>query len=304
MRFLFDAPGTYYIDLAQCLSIQERKLHPQFREYKVMGGLIKDSNNDSVVRMNVAPYTWYTKNALRRGKRIFDRMINQRLGEATTKLNKSKYHDFKLLLNNNQDQAGATNALPRAADGNALNTGEWQYSLYVSEDVDWSDATLAASANRNADEFYGMIVGNAHSVGTATGQDQWSRISLTKSWLETRPEPTADPVVDGAAVNTDPLSNLFDETDADDEVILNLTTRQDEPPYDVDTTFGMEGGTGTQQNLQRVAMAATQSGAGQISALNGFSALCGLVQVFITQDPQNPGQVELLLDVETKGVKI
>lgn len=304
MRFLFDAPGTYYIDLAQCLSIQERKLHPQFREYKVMGGLIKDSNNESVVRCNVAPYTWYTKNALRRGKRIFDRMINQRLGEATTKLNKSKYHDFKVLLNNNQDQAGATNALPRAADGNELNVGEWQYSLFVSEDVDWSDATLAASANRNADEFYGMIVGNTHSVGTGTGQDQWSRISLTKSWLETRPEPTADPVVDGAAVNTDPLSNLFDETDADDEVILNLTTRQDEPPYDVDTTFGMEGGTGTQQNLQRVAMAATQSGAGQISAMNGFSALCGLVQVFITQDPGNPGQVELLLDVETKGVKI
>lgn len=268
-----------------------------------MGGLIKDSNNDSVVRMNVAPFTWYTKNALRRGKRIFDRMINQRLGEATTKLNKSKYHDFKLLLNNNQDFDASNNALPRAADGNVINQGEWQYSLYVSEDVDWADATLAASANRNADEFYGMIVGNTHLAGTGTGQDQWSRISLTKSWLETRPEPTADPVVDGAAVNTDPLSNLFDETDADDEVILNLTTRQDEPPYDVDSCFGMEGGSGSSQNLQRVAMAATQSGAGQIAQLNGFSALCGLVQVHITQGATS-GQVELLIDVETKGVKI
>lgn len=303
MRFLFDAPGTYYIDLAQSLSIQERKLHPQFREYKVMGGLIKDSNNDSVVRMNVAPYTWYTKNALRRGKRIFDRMINQRLGEATTKLNKSKYHDFKVLLNNNQSITAASNKTPVDAAGNAYNLGEWQYSLYVSEDVDWSDATLAASANRNADEFYGMIVGGVHSAGTGSGQDQWSRISLTKSWLETRPEPTADPVVDGAAVNTDPLSNLFDETDADDEIILNLTTRQDEPPYDVDSCPGMEGGGGSQQDLQRVAMAATQTGAGQISQLNGFSALCGLIQVEITQ-ATGSGQVEMLIDVETKGVKI
>jgi hypothetical protein len=109
--------------------------------------------------------------------------------------------------------------------------------------------------------------------------------------------------VDGVAVNTDPLSNLFDETDADDEVILNLTTRQDEPPYDVDSCPGIEGGGGAQQNLQRVAMAATQSGAGQISMLNGFSALCGLVQVEITQGVPS-GQVELLLDVETKGVKI
>ena len=303
MRFLFDAPGTYYIDLAQSLSIHERKLHPQFREYKVMGGLIKDSNNESVVRMNVAPYTWYTKNALRRGKRIFDRMVNQRLGEATTKLNKSKYHDFKILLNNNQNIDAAQNKVPCDAAGHVYNLGEWQYSLYVSEDVAWADPGLSSNDNRDADEYYGMIVGNAHSAG-AGGQDKWGRISLVKSWLETRPQPTADPTVDGAAVNTDPLSNLFDETDADDEVILNLTTRQDEPPYDVDSCPGIEGGGGTQQNLQRVAMAATQSGAGQISMLNGFSALCGLVQVEITQDPGNPGQVELLLDVETKGVKI
>ena len=302
MRFLFDAPGTYYIDLAQSLSVHERKLHPSFREYKVMGGLIKDSNNESVVRMNVAPYTWYTKNALRRGKRIFDRMINQRLGEATTKLNKSKYHDFKVLLNNNQNIDASVNKTPVDAAGHAYALGEWQYSLYVSEDVNWAGADLTAGANRNADEYYGMIVGNAHVAG-AGGQDQWGRISLVKSWLETRPQPTADPTVDGAAVTSDPLSNMFDETDADDEVIANLTTRQDEPPYDVDTCPGIEGGGGSQQNLQRVAMAATQTGAGQISMLNGFSALCGLIQVEITQGAPS-GQVELLLDVETKGVKI
>ena len=310
MRFLFDAPGTYYIDLAQSLSIHERKLHPQFREYKVMGGLIKDSNNESVVRMNVAPYTWYTKNALRRGKRIFDRMINQRLGEATTKINKGKYHDFKVLLNNNQNFSATVNKTPVDANGHVYNLGEWQYSLYVSEDVDWTElvsnvaGSTSTPGNRNADEFYGMIVGDAHSAGTGTGQDQWGRISLVKSWLETRPQPTNDPVTDGAAVNTDPLSNLFDETDADDEVILNLTTRQDEPPYAKANCPGIEGGGGVQQNLQRVAMAATQSGAGQISTLNGFTALCGLVQVHVTQDPGNPGLVELLLDVETKGVKI
>ena len=237
-------------------------------------------------------------------------MINQRLGEATTKLNKSKYHDFKVLLNNNQSITAANNALPVDASGNTFNTGEWQYSLYVSEDVDWSSLvndlanSTSTPGNRNADEFYGMIVGDTHVAGTGTGQDDWSRISLVKSWLETRPEPTADPVTDGAAVNSDPLSNLFDETDADDEVITNLTTRQDEPPYDVDTCPGIEGGGGAQQNLQRVSMAATQTGAGQISMLNGFSALCGLIQVHITQTAASGGQVELLLDVETKGVKI
>jgi len=56
-------------------------------------------------------------------------------------------------------------------------------------------------------------------------------------------------------------------------------------------------------HLQRVAMAATQAGAGQIASLNGFSAICGLVQVHITQGVGS-GEVELILDVSTKGGKI
>lgn len=302
LRFLFDGPGTYYIDTAQALSIHERKMHPQFRAYNVLGGLIKDSNNDSVVRLNVAPHTWYVKNALRRGKRQFDRMINQRLGEASTKLNKGKYHDFRVLLNNNQSVTSSNNALPVDAAGNAYNVGEWSYSLYVSEDVKWDDPALSTGANRNADEFYGMIVGDTHVAGAGTGQDVWGRISLTKSWLETRPEPVTEPATPGSTYTTDPLANMFDETDADDEVILNMTTRYDNPPYDKDTCPGIEGGGGSQQNLQRVAMAATQTGAGQISAMNGFTALCGLIQVEITQTTS--GQVEMLLDIDTKGVKI
>ena len=64
--------------------------------------------------------------------------------------------------------------------------------------------------------------------------------------------------------------------------------------------MGIGHGTGTYADLQRVAMAATQSGAGQISAVNGFSALNGLIQVHITQG-SGSGEVELLLDVDMKG---
>jgi len=53
-------------------------------------------------------------------------------------------------------------------------------------------------------------------------------------------------------------------------------------------------------NLQRQAMAATQSGAGAISSLNGFSAICGLVQVVVEQ-ANGSGLVEIVLDVDTVG---
>lgn len=99
---------------------------------------------------------------------------------------------------------------------------------------------------------------------------------------------------------TDPLANLFDESDADDEVLERLRDDNDEAPYDENSVFGIgNGGTGNYGDLQRVAMAATQSGAGQISAMNGFTALNGLIQVHITQTTS--GQVEMILDVDMKG---
>jgi hypothetical protein len=123
---------------------------------------------------------------------------------------------------------------------------------------------------------------------------------LVRSWLDTRAEPiTNEPDFPNAALS-DPLANLFDESDADDEVLERLRDDNDEPPYDENSVFGVgNGGTGVYGDLQHVAMAATQSGAGQISALNGFSALNGLIQVHITQTTS--GEVEMILDVDMKG---
>ena len=99
------------------------------------------------------------------------------------------------------------------------------------------------------------------------------------------------------------MSNLFDEADAADEIIDMLNADNDGTPYDEDTVFGIQQPYAAHNNLQRVAFAATQAGAGQVSALNGFSALCGLVQVHITV-ANVTGDVELILDVDTKGMKI
>ncbi len=293
-RYLFDGPGTYYIDLFKSLSVQERKLFRQFQVANVHGGLIKDSNNESVVRMNVAPDTWVTRTALRRAKKLFDKHIT----EATEGLQlgsiKPKYHDFKVYLNN---VMGASPQLPRDADGHTIPAGEWTYSNYHSEDVNWS-VLPSATPNRQADSFSAMITGD--HVGSPTN---WTRIGIVKSWFDSRGTPRTDvPFVEGD-VSEDPLVNLFDEADAADEVIDSLNTDNDGPPYDVDSHFGVQQPSGAQNNLQRVAFAATQAGAGQISAMNGFSAICGLVEVHITQGTGS-GEVELLLDVSMKGDKI
>ena len=293
-RYLFDGPGTYYIDLFRSLSAQERKLFRQFQVANVHGGLIKDSNNESVVRMNVAPDTWVTRTAVRRAKKLFDKHIKEGTeGLPDLRGIKPKYHDFKLYLNN---VMGST-VLPVDADGHTIPAGEWTYSNYHSEDVDWS-ILPTATPNRQADSFTAMICGD--HVGTPTN---WSRIGVIKSWFDSRGTPrTNEPFVE-ADVSQDPLVNLFDESDAADEIIDSLNSDNDDPPYLVDNHFGIQQTSGAQNNLQRVAFAATQAGAGQISALNGFSAICGLVEVHITQGVGS-GEVELLLDVSMKGDKI
>lgn len=294
-RYLFDGPGTYYIDLWKSTSIQERKLHRQMQLCHVAGGLIKDSNNNSVVRMNVAPDTWVTRAAIRRGKKLWDQHIRGAL-EGTTGKVYPKYHDFKVYLNNVH---GSSPELPKDAAGADLAVGEWAYSEYHSEDVDWNVIATAGAGqptNRQADSFTAMIVGD--HVGTP---QNWTRIGLIQSWRDTRASPDQDDPDVLPALSSDPLANMFDEADAADEIMESLRTDNDRPPYSHLYPFGTTG-SGAQVGLQRVAFAATQSGAGQISAMNGFSAICGLVEVQISQDTS--GQVELILDVMTKGDKI
>ena len=298
-RFLFEnlpaGDHVFYADLAKTTSAQERKLHPQFMTRHVRGGLLKDSNQDAVIRINVAPDTWVTRTALRRGKRLYDQCYKEAM--AATGDIRGRYWDYKVLLD--EGHTPSASILPKDAAGNAIPGGEWVYSEYVSEDIDWASAGLTSSSNRTADKF------RAHICGRHTGNAQdWTSIGLITSWFESRPTPKSDVPQVAAAVISDPLANLFDEADADDDKMAIMQVANDEPPYDEDSHFGMLSGlSGTGQNLQRVAFAATQSGAGQISALNGFSALCGLVQIHITVS-SGPGDVELILDVETKGDKI
>ena len=296
LRYRFNGPGVYYLDLARDLSATNRKFTSQFQDFTCAGGLIKDSNNESVLEINVAPRVWSTRTALRRGKKMFDKMNNDVMKDTGTQSIKPKYYDYKVFLDQGMVLSNIVDS--QDAAGNDRLLGTWDYSNYVSEDVDW--ANLGSATNRAADQFQAMIVGNDH-VGTG---GNWTKIGLIYSWLGTRPQVDDEPDTISSNVTSDPLVNLFDESDADDEIITRLRGDNQLAPYDkayapgAERPYSASGGA----NLQRVGFAATQTGAGQISALSGFKALCGLVQVVVGQ--ATPGVVELLLDVMPKGESI
>lgn len=289
---------TYYLDLAQTLSLQERRLHRQHRIYTVLGGLLSDSNNDASITINTAPNNWVTRTAVKRGFRMWQKMVKQHTQEAGVRLAQleGKWADWKIYLD--ATHQGASNILP--LDGSTPGVdisppGEWSYSRYVSEDVNWL-ALPAASADRNADEFYGHIVGD-HS-GTATN---WISVGLIQSWLKSRPQVAALPIISpNDGIGDDPLTAIFDETDAQDEVLENLADDNELPPYDQNEVFGgYVAGAGSQ--LQRQAMAHT-SAQNPIVPFNGFEAIHGLVQINVTGT--STGLATLLIDVDTQGVSL
>lgn len=279
--------GTMYIDLAKALSLQNRKLHRQKMSYTVYGGYYVDSQG-SRCDINVAPNTWPVKRAINRGfalwRKMTARTLNDMQGGGT-----GAYSDFKVLLN--QDMYLHSPILPKDSNGNLLHEAgggpEWDYATLTSADPDGPGGTTP-------DQF------DLHIVGPHTGTDptDWSRIGLLTSWVNSRAVPdSANPDLP-AGFSTDPLNNLFDSGDVQDDRLTVLANENDAAPYDEDTMFGNAAAVSVLSNLQRVSSSITTT-ANAITPVYGFEAICGLLQVNI-----DAGTAwELVLDVESEGVK-
>jgi hypothetical protein len=291
LRFEFDSNGRTYIDLAKEMSKVQRKLVRQGQNFVIHGGLVQDANNEYTVRFNTAPQSWVVGTALRRARKMWEQQYQQILFEGGLGKLKPKYWDWKVYLNQGHRNAGGGSLLDAKDEaGTAYPQGEWGYSQFASEDVDWS--ALPAGMNRDSDEFTAHIVGD--HLGAAPN---WTSVGIIESWRDSRPSvDDNEPEIDTSTRNeimADPLVNLFDEADADDERLNHLADHNDAPPYDPKVVPG----TGT-TGLERMAMAATST-ANPIVPFGGFIAPHGLIEVHSTR--ASAGLVTVLMDVEAVG---
>ena len=185
LRFETDLNGYAYIDLGREMSKVQRKLVRQGQNFVIHGGLLQDSNNEYTVRFNTAPQAWVVGTALRRARKLWERQYRQIMSEGGVGAVKPKYWDWKVYLNNAMRTGTILDA--KDADGTAYAAGEWRYSQFASEDVDWADPATLAQGNRNADEF------TAHICGDHAGASgNWESIGIIESWKDTRPQPDSD----------------------------------------------------------------------------------------------------------------
>ena len=283
MRFKATNNGTYYIDLAKALSLQERRLHRQKAIYTVYGGFFVDSQGNRI-DLNTAPMTWVTKRSVNRGFALWRKMTAKALSDSGA-ASKSKYRDYKVFLDN---QMGPP-MLPLDASDNVLYDGggpEWDYTTITSEDPDVPGGA--------ATDTYDL-----HIVGPHSGADpNWTRVGLVESWVNSRPQPEDTQPNDIPDV-TDPLMNMFDDSDTLNNKLVVINAEGDGPPYDENTVFGNAAASGNSNNLQRQSVA-VPAAATPVAPIHGFQALCGLIQVVVGTDT-GANAWELVLDVETKG---
>ena len=215
----------------------------------------------------------------------------------TDGLTSGKWNDFKVYLDNQH----GTPKVPVDASGNIMSSSgtEWDYSTLTSADPSETGAGVTLDPDQFELQIVGPHSGSAQNEGNVGG---YTRVSLIQSWVDSRSAASIyqDPVFNSeSAIVADPLNNLFDAGDVDDDKMQILNTEGDTPPYDNEEMFGNAQASGNSNNLQRVS-SAQSSGSNPIAMVMGFQAVCGLVQVVVTG---SSSAAELVLDVDTSGVK-
>ena len=287
-RLKYNLPdGTHYLNLARDLSEYHRKLHRAKKVYTVYGGFIRNNAGTSA-KFNVAPLTWQSKSAINRTFKIWRRMISETL-KKNNGLKTGKWNDFQMLLDGNHSIANTATA--RDAAGNTMSPGEWAYSELTQPKLIDPDEDGGLEYDANADQWLVHIVGP--HTGTPTN---YSKIGMIQSWSDSKAPVDLGGTPDNIVNPLDPLSNMFDVDDDDDEKEAIIMNEGDLPPYHPTVPYGA--GVGALAPVSIADNDASSDTTALGSSVHGFQALCGLVQVVVTADS---GTCELFLDVESQG---
>jgi hypothetical protein len=266
LSFEFSGNSTQFIDIARAMSAINRKFVSQ-QAYFYVSKVELYNNEDAFVDIHTLPDTWVTRNAVKRGRAMLEKM-NGLLDPSVSGLASAPYHDFKVYMSDRHRTTGSSD--PVLYDINStpevVAPDEWRYTQLVSADDD-------GDAEQEADNFY------LHVLGDHNGSSgDWNSIGLIKSYGESRSTVSAG-ASEVALDVTDPLMNLFDNSSEEqiNDVATRLQFDNDGPPYDLDVYVGEAIGMAQQARL------VTTSTLGRVATAPGFCAPMGLICV----DPQN-----------------
>lgn len=276
---------SHYVDLARDLAAINRRMMQQGRVYHVSKITVVSRNTipspgqqAGFISVSTAPYSWTVVNACKNGREMYNKMRKEAMkGSANNQL--PKYDDFKI----RGLHSGATAPsflLPLDNGGNAMQLGEWVYSTFVSPD-----------GTTGADLFTSHLLG-AHVGGAGTR----TSVGLVESFGNTRAT-VSDNVPVAVIDKDDPLGNLFDDGTTTDEILDDIGTDNDSPPYSI---LNYAGGA---SNMPRpvVAQHGTLGADGRVT-LGGFPAVHGLLE-FEVSSPIASDVYSILVELKSGPYK-
>lgn len=287
----FSASGSphadsLYIDVAQCLSLMNRKLVRQGQLFRIKGLRIW-SDSDLTFRFKVAtaPTNWVTRNAWVKSKALFDQMNAMALAEGTMAM-KGKYHDYRVYLNSNHKSD--TNVLPCDADGNVLSTtgAEWTYSQFH-------------DSGSTTDEYDVKLLGQ-HDGTTSN----YTCVGLIEAYRQSRVQAQAQDPVLPSDILTSPWMQLFGDDAQTAGVVEHLDAGYDNPPYPPNIYVGDGAGNDDGGFTVGTGTVGKSTSAPAGFTVPTFVAPCGLLRIEIddTQNISGSDKIaHITFDVEILG---
>ena len=217
-----------HIDLSQVASIVNRRFYRQGLNWAVSGFKILTSAQGTV-SINKLPNTWVMSNAWEKGFRAWMKQQKESM-EETASL-RPKFLDFKIFMNDDHRQAGASkNLMPHSAATlsagiQVATPGEWEYSKIYTP--------FASTGIPTGPNGFNIMAVGANDFTTA------NTVSLIQGYANSRALPnTLDPNAPDDAVDTDDndpenwISAMFNEgTGQIAEVIEDALNDNNIAPY-------------------------------------------------------------------------
>ena len=268
-----------YIDIAQCLSMINRKLFSQQYSYSISSiearfieptvGIIDPWDSISVEVATVGD-TWTVQNGWVKGKALHEEMQDLVLDDNPSI--SGKWAEFKVYYDNHHMQANMiglnNNLLPYGSGDIPALEGEWEYSTFVlpQHEVDAAGIPLPAI------EVQGTLIGDDQQLPFGPN----SR-SLAKAYALSRATvaPATPNVQPGVATSF--FNLLTDSGSQEPELAAVIIDENDFPPYDIDVYPGV--GANIAQGFVQGSKIMNIHMPNMV--IPGFDAQCGLLRVKI-----------------------
>mgnify|MGYP000107433736 CR=1 FL=1 len=288
--------GEVYIDIAKAMSIVNRKLYRQQGLWHVHGVCTYADAQDATdplktigipytVSISGAPRNWVTRNALVKALSLWQDQQKQAYDNVSPSI-KPKWNDFKVWLNENHRTTGDLIPISGHMFGGTdlYNAGMWVQSKIVYEQADAAGAVIQYEP-----ELHILGPNNGTTNLGLIFQYQDSRASVFS------PDPNVLVGVD-ETMYTLASEVLGNQTD---EIVENMQTDNNEPPYDQDEYPG--GSTNGNEPVLYSFGANSSTGKRKLT-LNGFAAPNGLIEIQFdkttgTQAVENTGEFWIQLFV-------